>query len=362
MTPSPPAGALAARIWPGRPGQPVACRAFSTSATLPPRIAVAKAICSNRPIRASFPPGGWGLSQSRTCRVNCECVSGMAERLASTGVIFGVGGGQMEPFLRLALRHFIRGRKSAANHRGGKDSPLATAPARRWRSAFSRARPSAACCSIPSFGLAKLIWMVRWWSRKARSPTCLPSCWTAPRRQAAGLGTPAMARALHVSSLAAVQPATRARRNVAHHYDLEGELYDLFLDATGNILRLFRNTRAGRWTTPSCQEAPHRGQAAARAGASGARHRLRLGRACALSCGACGAHVTGITLSAEQLAFRASARAEAGWRTASSSTAGLPRRDGQFDRIVSVGMFEHVGVGYTTPSSEHARPCSTDDG
>ena len=35
-------------------------------------------------------------------------------------------------------------------------------------------------------------------------------------------------------------PVPRARANVAHHYDLSGELYDLFLDADRAVfLRLF---------------------------------------------------------------------------------------------------------------------------
>ncbi len=75
-------------------------------------------------------------------------------------------------------------------------------------------------------------------------------------------------------------PAGRARRNVAHHYDLNGRLYSLFLDRDRQYSCAYFPTRhrdagagAGR------EEAPHRGQAGARpAGPRGARHRLRLGR------------------------------------------------------------------------------------
>jgi hypothetical protein len=58
---------------------------------------------------------------------------------------------------------------------------------------------------------------------------------------------------------------SRAKRNVAHHYDLSGKLYDLFLDSRPPIfLRLF--LRAGRNARGSAdrQEAAHRGQAPSR--------------------------------------------------------------------------------------------------
>jgi cyclopropane-fatty-acyl-phospholipid synthase len=61
----------------------------------------------------------------------------------------------------------------------------------------------------------------------------------------------------------------------------------------------------------------------------------------------CGARVTGITLSAEQLAH---SRARAGERGLSRAVEFRLEdyRDvaGTFDRVVSVGMFEHVGVGF----------------
>ena len=59
---------------------------------------------------------------------------------------------------------------------------------------------------------------------------------------------------------------TRARRNVAHHYDLDGRLYSLFLDADRQYsLRLFRDARPVARRRPARQEAPSRGQAPARA-------------------------------------------------------------------------------------------------
>jgi cyclopropane-fatty-acyl-phospholipid synthase len=47
-------------------------------------------------------------------------------------------------------------------------------------------------------------------------------------------------------------PVTRARRNVAHHYDLSRELYETFLDRRPAVfLRLFREPRFVRWRRPS---------------------------------------------------------------------------------------------------------------
>ena len=72
----------------------------------------------------------------------------------------------------------------------------------------------------------------------------------------------------------------RARRNVAHHYDLDGRLYRLFLDSDMQYSCAYFET-AGRDARRGAmgEEAPSRRQARAAAGPGGARHRLRLGRA-----------------------------------------------------------------------------------
>src|SRR5216684_6689439 len=143
--------------------------------------------------------------------------------------------------------------------------------------------------------------------------------------------------------------ATRARKNVAHHYDLSAKFYDLFLDADRQYSCAYFNEP--RMTLEAAQSAKKRHIAA----------KLKLdqpglsvldigsgwgGLGLELACKA-DANVLGITLSTEQLAL-ANQRA---------SAAGLSERcrfalkdyrdlDGPFDRIVSVGMFEHVGVRY----------------
>jgi cyclopropane-fatty-acyl-phospholipid synthase len=142
----------------------------------------------------------------------------------------------------------------------------------------------------------------------------------------------------------------RARRNVAHHYDLDGRLYGLFLDSD-------RQYSCAYFETPNqslddAQLAKKRHLAAKLLIKEG--HRLLdigcgFGGLALYAAEFCGAEVTGITLSHEQLA---AARARAKEQNAGTSRGldfhALDYRDvtGCFERIVSVGMFEHVGVNF----------------
>jgi cyclopropane-fatty-acyl-phospholipid synthase len=140
----------------------------------------------------------------------------------------------------------------------------------------------------------------------------------------------------------------RARRNVAHHYDLDGQLYALFLDAD-------RQYSCGYFEQPrqsldDAQLAKKRHLAA--------KLLIQPGdRVLDIGCGWGGlaiylaelgkAHVTGVTLSAEQHAS-ATVRASERHLTDQIEFRLQDYRDisERFDRIVSVGMFEHVGVGF----------------
>lgn len=141
-------------------------------------------------------------------------------------------------------------------------------------------------------------------------------------------------------------PMPQSRRNVAHHYDLSPKLYETFLDADRQYSCAYFPT--GNESLETAQAAKKRHIAA--------KLLLEPGqRVLDIGCGWGGmalylakhfdVEVTGITLSEEQLLV-ARGRAEA---------AGLADKvrfeltdyravAGRFDRIVSVGMFEHVGV------------------
>jgi cyclopropane-fatty-acyl-phospholipid synthase len=136
----------------------------------------------------------------------------------------------------------------------------------------------------------------------------------------------------------------QARRNISHHYDLSLDLYRRFLDEDLQYsCAYFTHPRA------TLEEA----QAAKKAHII-AKLRLEPGQkvldigcgwgGMALSLAEAGAEALGVTLSQEQLATAQSRAAGAGLSEAARFEL-CDYRDlqGPFDRIVSVGMFEHVG-------------------
>ncbi len=148
-------------------------------------------------------------------------------------------------------------------------------------------------------------------------------------------------------------PRRRARHNVAHHYDLDGRLYSLFLDAD-------RQYSCGYFDNPEVSlddaQLAKKRHLAAKLLLGRNRHERDL-RVLDIGCGwgglglylaeIAGADVTGVTLSQEQHAIANERAAEKGL----SERARFNLQDyrdlkGSFDRIVSVGMFEHVGVNH----------------
>ena len=143
--------------------------------------------------------------------------------------------------------------------------------------------------------------------------------------------------------------ATRARKNVAHHYDLSAKFYDLFLDPDRQYSCAYFNEP--KMTLEAAQAAKKRhiaaklkldtpGLSVLDIGSGWGGLGLELAREAR-------ANVLGVTLSTEQLALANQRVAAAGLsercRFALKDYRDL---DGPFDRIVSVGMFEHVGVRY----------------
>jgi cyclopropane-fatty-acyl-phospholipid synthase len=160
-------------------------------------------------------------------------------------------------------------------------------------------------------------------------------------------------------------PILRARRNVAHHYDLNGRLYSLFLDRDRQY---------------SCAYFAHGDETLEEAQAEKKRHiaqKLCLDRPGlrVLDIGSgwggmavtlaqdYGARVTGITLSTEQLEESRARAAAAG--LADRVTFELQDYRtvrGTYDRIVSIGMFEHVGITHYRQYFRTLRRLLAEDG
>jgi cyclopropane-fatty-acyl-phospholipid synthase len=141
----------------------------------------------------------------------------------------------------------------------------------------------------------------------------------------------------------------RARKNIAYHYDLDGRLYALFLDSDRQYSCAYFDDPGA--SLDDAQLAKKRHLAAKllmdRPGLSVLDIGSGWGGLALYLADMTGARVTGVTLSAEQ---EVAARMRAEERKLDSRVEFRLQdyRDieGEFDRIVSVGMFEHVGVGY----------------
>jgi cyclopropane-fatty-acyl-phospholipid synthase len=169
----------------------------------------------------------------------------------------------------------------------------------------------------------------------------------ANRWEEKGFGPKALTNAQRsLSKLLRRNTLTRARRNVAHHYDLKDELYELFLDED-------KQYSCAYFTDPdnSLEQAQldKKAHIAAKLALEPGQRVLDIG------CGwggmalflhkVAGVDVLGVTLSEHQLKI-ARQRAEAAGVSDHVKFELIDYRllDEQFDRIVSVGMFEHVGA------------------
>ena len=141
-------------------------------------------------------------------------------------------------------------------------------------------------------------------------------------------------------------PVRRARRNAAHHYDLSDQLYELFLDRDRQYSCAYFHAAGDDIDTAQHAKKVH---IAAKQLLEPGQKVLDIGSGwggLALYLAAeCGVEVTGLTLSEEQLKVARHRAAERGL----ADRVRFQLRDyreetGQYDRIVSVGMFEHVGV------------------
>lgn len=140
--------------------------------------------------------------------------------------------------------------------------------------------------------------------------------------------------------------AVRSRMNVAHHYDISDDLYRLFLDRDMQYSCAY--FADPHMSLDAAQEAKKAHIAA--------KLRIEPGmRVLDIGCGwggmaltlarEWGAHVTGVTLSENQLATARARAARAGLEDQTEfRLVDYRALTSRFDRIVSVGMLEHVGV------------------
>ena len=159
-------------------------------------------------------------------------------------------------------------------------------------------------------------------------------------------------------------PVGAARRKVSHHYDLKPELFDLFLDSDRQYSCAYFASDNDDIETAQRRKKTH----------LAAKLLLRSGdRVLDIGSGWGGlglylaqetdVDVTGVTLSHEQHELSNARAVEAGL----SERVQFRLRDyreetGRYERIVSVGMLEHVGLGHYREFFGKVRELLTDDG
>ena len=158
-------------------------------------------------------------------------------------------------------------------------------------------------------------------------------------------------------------PRRRAQRNVSHHYDLDARLYSLFLDSDRQYSCAYFESPTA--TLDDAQLAKKRHLAAKLLLRDPGKRVLDIGSGwgglALYLAQVASARVTGITLSREQLDI---ARGRAGEQGLDVEFRMQDYRDvtERYDRIVSVGMFEHVGVGYYPAFFRKSARMLADDG
>jgi cyclopropane-fatty-acyl-phospholipid synthase len=159
-------------------------------------------------------------------------------------------------------------------------------------------------------------------------------------------------------------PVGRARRNVAHHYDLSGRLYDLFLDKDRQYSCAYFTSDNDNLETAQANKKLHLaaklllrpGQKVLDIGSGWGGLALYLARLASVD-------VTGVTLSTEQHKISQQRAAEAGLaERVRFHLRDYRHQTGPFDRIVSVGMFEHVGAAHYREFFRKAKELLADDG
>lgn len=143
-----------------------------------------------------------------------------------------------------------------------------------------------------------------------------------------------------------LNPPAQSRRNVAHHYDLTDTLFETFLDSRRQYSCAYFHSDQDSLETA---QATKLARLAAKLNLQAGDHVLDIGcgwggLARALASCREGVSVTGITLSEQQLAYaRQSSHGEQDDSRLAFALRDYRHQTGDFDKIVSVGMLEHVG-------------------
>jgi cyclopropane-fatty-acyl-phospholipid synthase len=161
-----------------------------------------------------------------------------------------------------------------------------------------------------------------------------------------------------------INMARRSKKNVAHHYDLSDRLYDLFLDSDRQYSCAYFTDPANSLEQAQSDKKAH----------IAAKLALKPGMTVLdIGCGwgglalylheKTGAEVLGVTLSEEQLKVARQRAEDAGVADkVKFELIDYRHVTGKFDRIVSVGMFEHVGPPYYRTFLRQCRDLLTEDG
>lgn len=183
--------------------------------------------------------------------------------------------------------------------------------------------------------------------------------WEQGRRKALGKG-----KAGKLATLLRRNDMRKSRKNVAHHYDIGNALYALFLDDDLQYSCAY-------FTDP--KNSLEQAQADKKAHIA-AKLDLKPGqRVLDIGCGwggmalylheVAGVDVLGVTLSEEQIKVARKRAKDAGVSDhVTFELIDYRQLEGRFDRIVSVGMFEHVGAAHYDEFFDKCRELLADDG
>jgi len=156
----------------------------------------------------------------------------------------------------------------------------------------------------------------------------------------------------------------RSKKNVAHHYDLSARLYDLFLDADRQYSCAYFTDADNSLEQAQVDKKAH----------IAAKLYLKPGlRVLDIGCGwggmalylheKYGVEVLGITLSEEQIKIAQERAEKAGVADkVKFQLIDYRKVEGKFDRIVSVGMYEHVGPAHYRTFAAKCRSLLAEDG